>query len=573
MIRMIRLFAVLCVTALLHVAGLSPVAAADPLRPTRIEMVRMSDGVEIAIAIYLPAGSGRYPALLAASPYRIDNDIAPAIPLFLQRESGPTDFYIKHGYAFVRMDTRGTGRSRGEYRYQDRLEQRDLYEVVEWIGRQPWSTGKVGGIGQSYYARMQWFMAVQNPPSLACIAPYDGNVDTYRASAYTGGIAGRYPHHWYASVRANNQFPSEGPSRILEWDYPRFVQEHQLYDDFWKERSAFEHLGKIKVPVFSMGVWSKVDLHLNGNIVGYQRAGGPKKLMVFGASNLYEAVAEYSSNAFHEKFMLPFYDWCLKGERTSYVDEPDVRYVVLGANKVRSGDSWPPKGVTYTSFYLGKGPSGSVTSLNDGALNRAAPGSDGGETLFEYPHAEWTNGVVGRSPQGGWDPVRRVNTFVTAPLNEAVEVAGPVKLVLYASSMNKDTDFIIKLSEQMAQSDEDRKKGIQPRSTIVTKGWLRASHRRIDEAAAMENAPWYTHDKVEPLEPGKVYKFEIAVMPTAYQFKKGSRIRLEIANGDSPVTEGIFSHFYTPDKIGRDTYVHNAQYPSALILPLVKAAD
>ena len=190
MIRLIRLFAVLCVTALLHVAGLSPVSAADPLRPNRIEMVRMSDGVEVAVAIYLPAGSGRYPALLAASPYRIDNDIAPAIPLFLQRESGPADFYIKHGYAFVRMDTRGTGRSRGEYRYQDRLEQRDLYEVVEWIGRQPWSTGKVGGIGQSYYARMQWFMAVQNPPSLACIAPYDGNVDTYRASAYTGGIAG-----------------------------------------------------------------------------------------------------------------------------------------------------------------------------------------------------------------------------------------------------------------------------------------------------------------------------------------------------------------------------------------------
>jgi putative CocE/NonD family hydrolase len=153
--------------------------------------------------------------LLAVSPYRIDNDIAPAIPLFLQRESGPTGFYLKHGYAFVRADTRGTGRSGGEYRRQDKFEQSDLYDIIEWIGRQPWSSGKVGGIGQSYYARMQWFMGIQNPPSLACIAPYDGNIDTYRASAYTGGIAGRYPHHWYASVRTNNQFPSEGPSRIL----------------------------------------------------------------------------------------------------------------------------------------------------------------------------------------------------------------------------------------------------------------------------------------------------------------------------------------------------------------------
>ncbi len=536
-------------------------------------MVAMSDGVEVAVALYLPPGAGRFPALLAASPYRIDNDIAPAIPLFLQRETGPADLYLKHGYAFVRMDTRGSGRSGGEYRYQDAREQRDLYDLVEWIGRQPWSTGKVGGVGQSYYARMQWFMAIQNPPSLACIAPYDGNVDTYRASAYTGGIAGRYPHHWYASVRANNQYPTEGAPRILEWDYPRHVQEHTLYDDFWKERSAFEHLHKIRVPVFSMGVWSKVDLHLNGNIVGYQRAGGPRKLMVFGASNLYEAVAEYSSVAFHETFMLPFYDWCLKGQRTSYVDVPEVRYVVPGGKSLRAGDAWPPKEVSYAAFYLGKGPSGSVTSLNDGVLVRAVPAADGGETLFDYPHPEWTNGVVGRGAQGGWDPVRRVNTFVTAPLSEATEIAGPVKLVLYASSDKKDTDFIIKLSEQMAQSDDDRKKGVQPRSMIVTKGWLRASHRRIDTEYSSDNAPWYVHDRVELLEPGKVYKFEIAVMPTAYLFKKGSRIRLEVANGDSPVTEGIFPHFYTPDKIGRDTYMHNAQYPSALILPLVKAGD
>lgn len=561
------------ILALLGIVAAAYSSAANPLRPTRIEMVRMSDGVEVAVAIYLPSTPGPYPALFAVSPYRIDNDIAPAIPLFLQRETGPADFYLKHGYAFVRADTRGTGRSGGEYRYQDKLEQRDLYDVIEWIGRQPWSTKKVGGIGQSYYARMQWFMAAQNPPSLACIAPYDGNIDTYRASSYTGGIAGRYPHHWYASVRANNQFPAEGPPRILEWDYPRHVQQHTLYDDFWKERSVAEHLHKIKVPVFSMGVWSKVDLHLNGNIVGYQRASGPKKLMVFGAESLFEAVAEYSSEAFHQKFMLPFYDWCLKGRQTSYLSEPDVRYVVPGAGKLRTAGSWPPKGVAYTAFHLKKGPTGSLVSLNDGLLDPAPSPPDGGETKFDYPHPEWVNGVVGRGPQGGWDPVRRVNTFTTSALAEDMEIAGPVKLVLYASSSNKDTDFIVKLSEQVAQSDDERKKGVQPRSRVVTKGWLRASHRQIDMAASSENAPWYSHDALQPLEPGKIYKFEIAIMPTAYLFKKGNRIRLEIANGDSPVTEGIFPHFYTPDKIGRDTYVHNAQYPSALILPLVKVAE
>ena len=571
---MIRILLAAVVSALIAFVSPAPVSASDTLRPTRIEMVKMRDGVELAVAIYLPNESGHYPALLAVSPYRIDNDIAPAIPLFLQRESGPTAFYLKHGYAFVRADTRGTGRSGGEYRYQDKFEQTDLYDIIEWIGRQPWSSGKVGGIGQSYYARMQWFMGIQNPPHLACIAPYDGNIDTYRASAYTGGIPGRYPHHWYTSVRLNNQFPSEGPSRILGWDFSRAVQEHTLYDDFWKERSAAESVNKIKVPVFSMGVWAKVDLHLNGNIVGYQRATGPKKLMVFGASNLYRAVAEYSSDAFHEKFLLPFYDWCLKGQQTSYLQEPNVRYIVPGDDKLRTADTWPPKDVVYTSYYLKNDKTGSVTSLNDGSLDPKAPGADGSETVFNYPNDEWTNGVVGRAAQGGgWDPVRRVNTFTTAPLAEPLEVAGPIKLVMYASSSNHDTDFVIKLSEQMAQADEDHKKGIQPRSTVVTKGWLRASLRKIDTEASMENAPWYTDDTPMPLETGKVYKFEIAIMPTAHKFKKGSRIRLEIANSDSPVTEGIFPHFYTPDKIGRDVYEHNAQYPSALILPLIKTQD
>ena len=91
--------------------------------------------------------------------------------------------------------------------------------------------------------------------------------------------------------------------------------------------------------MFSIGVWSKVDLHLNGNIVGYQRAGGPKKLLVFGSSDLYAAVADYSSIAFHEKYLLPFYDCYLKGKRTAYLDEPEVRYFVTGADRFDSAPS------------------------------------------------------------------------------------------------------------------------------------------------------------------------------------------------------------------------------------------
>ncbi len=539
------------------------------LIPSDIVEIPVHDGVKIAAALYLPEGAGSWPTLLAASPYRFDNNLAPALPVFLWRETGPIDYYLRHGYAFVHMDVRGTGRSGGEYRYMDEAEQRDLYDVIVWIARQPWSNGRIGGIGQSYYARMQWFMGIQNPPGLACIAPYDGNIDTYRASAYTGGIPGAFPSIWYNSTtRVVNQYPAMGPPRQLIWDYPGEVQRHNTYDDFWTTRAAAERIEEIKVPVFSIGVWSKVDLHLNGNIVGFQRARSPKKLLVFGSSNLFAAVADFSSEHFHERYLRPFYDHYLKGENTAYPDEPAVRYFLAGTDTLRGAATWPPPAARERSFFLAAGPTGSVTSLNDGALLSTAAG--GGSTVFDYPHPQWRAGVVGFDADGRPDPVRRVLTFTSPPLDHALEIAGPVQLDLFASSSNSDTDFIVKLSEQFPRADLEERRGLQPRSRVITKGWLRASHREIDRARSLPNALWYTHRDPRPLEPGRIYKFEIAIMPTACRFEKGSRIRLEIANGDSQLTEFVFHHEYSPQKVGHDVLHHDADYPSRLILPVME---
>jgi hypothetical protein len=542
----------------------------EKIAPSRILSIPTSDGVTLAAALFLPRGKGRFPVLFAASPYRFDNDAAPAIPLFLWRETGPIGWYLEQGYAYVHMDTRGTGRSGGEYRYQNRREQRDLYEAIEWIARQRWSNGKLGGIGQSYFARSQWFMATENPPHLACVAPFDGHVDTYRDSAYTGGIPGGYPTIWWDQVRNVNAYPTAGKPRDVPFDYPAQVKRHPLYDAWWKERAAAERLARIKAPVFSIGVWSKVDLHLNGNIVGYQRAGGPKKLLVLGSSNLYVAVADYSSVEFHEKYLLPFYDCYLKDRKTTYLDEPDVRYFVTGGDRMETAPSWPPPGLAHRPFFLTKGPTRSVASLNDGGLSPTPPDDKGGTTIFDYPNPGWRMGVIGFGKDGWPDQVRRVLTFTTQPLERDLEIAGPIELILYAASSRADTDFFVKLSEQMAQPEDERWLDIQPPSRIATKGWLRASMRATDPKLSRPHAPHYAHTKRQPLVPGRVYRFSIAVMPTAYRFKAGSRIRLELANGDSSVTENVFAHPYTPDKIGRDTIHHDAKYPSQLILPVAQ---
>jgi putative CocE/NonD family hydrolase len=111
--------------------------------------ITVRDGVKIAVRIYRPDGAGPFAALFAPSPYRYDNNELPAQPMFLWRETGPIEWYVDQGYAYVQADVRGTGFSQGNYEFLGRNEQQDLYDVIEWIGTRPWSNGKVGGIGQS----------------------------------------------------------------------------------------------------------------------------------------------------------------------------------------------------------------------------------------------------------------------------------------------------------------------------------------------------------------------------------------------------------------------------------------
>ena len=225
----------------------------------------------------------------------------------------------------------------------------------------------------------------------------------------------------------------------------------------------------------------------------------------------------------------------------------------------------------YVTWHLSGAKSGSVTSLNDGALSRdKAAGED--KTSYTYPNPGWMMGVVGFGPNNAPDPARRVLTFTTAPLEADLEIAGPIKLTLYASSTRNDMDFFVKLSEQMPQSAEDRGKTLNPASFWITKGWLRASHRALDPQKSTEMEPYHTHSDPQPIEPGKVYRFDISVEPMAHRFKKGNRMRLEIVNGDSVVTDVLWTHYYIPSKIGTDTIHHSAEHPSALILPVMEGA-
>jgi len=541
-----------------------------PMKVEKGIAVRMRDGVRISLAVYRPDAPGRFPALFAASPYQYEMDEVPAYPLFLWRETGPIEWYVGQGYAYVHADVRGAGQSDGEFEFMGLNEQQDYVELIAWIVAQAWCNGRVGGIGQSYYAMAQWLMATLNPPGLACIAPYDGLVDQYRDSNYHCGIYCSYRSVWYTSLRADNQHRLAGRHGRppMTFDLVGEIINHPLDDDFWRQRSPYWRLDKIKCPVLSIGHWGKMGLHLRGNILGYEEVAAPRKLVVTGARNTFEAHRMFDEVEFHARELKPFYDRHLKGANNGFMDSEPVKFFVRGADAWRAEEEWPPQ-ATPVAYYLRQGPSGSVTSLNDGALSTNTPSATEAPTSYTYPDWQWVNGTAVIGADGRVDPARRVLTFTSAPLAADLEAIGPIVLKLYAASTAIDTQFVVKLTDQHPQDAAVHAAGEQPAFTPVSKGWLKASHREKDAARSTPQRPFYTHLNPQPLTPGEIYQFDIEVLPIAYVFKKGHRIRLELANGDSPATDGVFNHPYHPSLMGTDTIYHDGAHASALILPVM----
>jgi uncharacterized protein len=522
----------------------------------------MSDGIELAVRIHLPSGQGPFPTLFGASPYRFDNDEVAETKMFLWRETGPIHWYLEQGYAYVRLDVRGSGRSGGDYEFYGPRERRDYYEVIEWIATQPWSTGKIGGIGESYYGTAQWCMAAEKPPHLVCIAPYDGHIDIYNGWAYTGGIPSDFMSLWWNNtVRPINRNPLKGPSRHIPYDLSYEIGLHPSFDEYWEQRVIAPMVSQIDIPVFSIGVWAKLDLHLGGNILGWQAARGPKWLMVTGAPNAFEACAEFEAVPFHRDVLAPFYDHYLKGADNQFERRAPVEVFLRGAGKSETFETWPPGNAREQIFYLHEGKAGAAHSLNDGKLEASSPASKDASTSYEYPREKWAIGVATLDDKGP-DPIAEILTFTTPALDEEIHIGGPCELVVHLSTTAQDTDLVVRLSE-VPPPESGR------RPAVITKGWLRASHRALDPDLSTPRAPVLTNKNPQLLPAGEVTELRVPLMHAAYLAAKGSRLRLEIANGDSLFTDPIFSHTYTPDKAGRDTIHHSSVHPSRLLLSVI----
>ena len=532
-------------------------------------MIEVRDGVHIAVDVFRPDAPGEFPSLFSASPYNKDLAYLPSVPTFHMRETNDFEYFVSRGYAYVHMDVRGTGKSvEGQWQFFSPDEQRDLHDVIEWTAAQPWCTGKVGMIGESYPGIVQWFAAAQQPPHLACIVPYDAVSDPYRENAYHGGmLAVGFVGSWHITeIRGHYRVGRKGvDSHVGDWDFSWNLMQHQTFDDFWEVRRV--DLKRIKCPVFSIGILHKVGLHLRGNIRGYEEVDVPKKLMLCHGDFEGDEMAIFNSPEMR-LLLLRWYDHWLKGNDTGLMEEPPVNLFVRGLERYRREGEWPLARAEHRSLYLHAGPSGAVQSLNDGRLSFEPPQAEDSSFLFSYPDPDWTGfSGVGTAimDRGMLDPCRKIMTFTSDPLPEDLEVVGNIVLVVYMSSDQIEADLFCRLWDQLP--DEMQFPDAPPVGRLLTRGWLKGTHRAKDESRSKPDRPYYTHANPRPVEPGKTYRYEVEIWPTSNRFLKGHRIRLEYANGDSNAFD--FGGHYYGLKVGSDTIFHDKEHPSHLLLPVI----
>jgi predicted acyl esterase len=415
-------------------------------------------------------------------------------------------------------------------------EQRDMADIIEWVAEQPWCTGKVGMMGCSYFAMTQNLAAEQQPPSLKAIFPYDAATDQYRDFYFTGGI----PHDgftriWFSDVTFLNFWGGRNPNTAaLTQQFETILgMEYPLDGEFYWQRSAWPNLDKIQVPAYFGCHWPFYNLHLRGTFDAWHSTGDITKRMVVGPAPLPQRqYANYHMEA------LRWYDQFLKDMDTRVLEGAPIHLWIEGEDVWRDEYEWPLARTRWTEFYLGGEPGqGTLTDV---------PPANGEQTLNYDPSNEqqWIRG------EPRW-------IYRSEPLDQPVEVTGPIQLNLTMASTVEDTDWIVILQDEAPDGSLRE----------LTRGWLRSSHRAVDPDRARPNQPWHPHNRVEPLIPNHPEALAIEVIPTCNLFGQGHRIRLELANCDSIVTNNFWYKRALP--IPAQNTVIQGPGQSHIILPVI----
>jgi predicted acyl esterase len=500
--------------------------------------IAMDDGQVLRADVFRPDTDGRYPPLVSYGPYAKGLAFQDGYPSAWQRmadqhpdvTAGSTNRYanwevvdpekwVPDGYVCLRVDSRGCGCSPGRIDHFSPRETRDLYACIEWAAVQPWSNGKVGLSGISYYAINQWHVASLGPPHLAAMCVWEGAADWYRDMTHHGGILCTFWANWYDMQVKNVQYglgargprsrvtgqPVCGPETLHEEDLARNrsdlerqILAHPLDDDYHKARSPV--WSRVTVPFLSAANWGGQGLHPRGNFEGFVRAASTEKwLEAHGIEHWTHFYTDYG-----RLLQKRFFDHFLRGLDNGWPTQPRVQLQVrrLDGFVERPEREWPLARTRWTRFYL------------DPVGRRLSPTPGAARGILEF------------------DALGDGVTFLSEPLDQETEITGPAAAKLFVSSSTADADIFLVLRVFAPDGEEVVFQGAIDPHTPVAQGWLRASHRRLDPGLSAPYRPYHTHDEAQPLRPGEVVECDVEIWPTSIVAPAGYRIGLTVRGKD-----------------------------------------
>jgi predicted acyl esterase len=556
-----RVRRVLLATAVLTVAlGAAAPGPASAMTTMSDVTIPASDGVNLVGDVYLPAdGRGRYPAVIDMEPYG---------------RSGSTD-YVNDGYARINTDVRGSGKSGGALCLLCLREQQDVYDVVEWVAKQPWSDGHVALYGYSYSAITSLLGSALAPPHLDAVVAGHPPTDPYRDVVWHNGLYDQaFIAGWFIGQTATQAVGLGAQSQYLDRAQQQFAVETALipYDGpVYQERSVLAKMSRIKVPVYT---WSGFhDMYSRGDLRFIDGVASKDKLLVIDASTHHgtgqagEVGAPYDDggpptlNSDPPKGEdIAWLDRFLKGKRNGIENEPRVRFLDLGDRTWRAAPSWDAITKPLTSLYLSAEKSGTASlSPNDGTLASAVPtGRASYQDSYVYSPTAGASVPSGKEGPDAFAPYVPLNqsidqpeglTFTTPPLGKALPLAGPSELRFWAVTEASDMAWVARLIDIAPDGSQ----------SIITQGWLRASFRYVDPARSRDGSPYLTDDRDTPVGIGEDTLYRMDVWDTAHTLAPGHRLRLWLSSSDSPT--------HTPLPVaGRNLIYHDSAHPSRLLL-------
>ncbi len=527
--------------------------------------IPMDDGVILKADVFLPCGAGSYPVILTYGPYAKGLAFKDGYPSAWQRmisqhpdvaygssnkhqnwEVVDPEKWVPHSYACVRVDSRGTGRSPGYVDHFSPRETQDFHDCIEWAGVQPWSSGKVGLNGVSYYGINQWHVASRQPKHLAAMCIWEGAADWYRDMTHHGGILSTFWANWYDMQVKTVQYglgergPRSAVSGLLvcgdetlgddqlaknRSSFGDEILSHPLDDQYHRDRSP--DWDRVTVPFLSAANWGGQGLHPRGNFEGFMRAASKDKwLEVHGLEHWTHFYTDYGRS-----LQLRFFDYFLRGIDNGWARHPRVQLLVrhTGQFEERHEHEWPLARTRWTKFYL------------DGA--RQALTLTPPEEAAELSFSALGDGL----------------TFLSEPLAEDTEITGPMACALRVSSSTEDADIFLVFRVFTADLREVTFVGAIDPHTPIAQGWLRGSHRKLDAGLSTPWRPYHVHDEVQPLTPGDPVDVEIEIWPTSIVVPKGHRLALSVRGKDyewQKTTGAKLSNFKN-ELLGCGPFLHN----------------